>query len=89
MIIKIIMFLIIGMAIGMGIKDKITRSLMRSKEDLIKSYKELALEQEKNIKFYHEYVSLLEYEYIEGYKKALDETFKENIELKKKLKAYK
>ncbi|WP_333657018.1 hypothetical protein [Tissierella praeacuta] len=88
MIIKIIMFLIIGVAIGIAIKDKITKSLMKSKEDLIKTYKDLALEQDKNIKFYNEYIRLLENEYIEEYKKALNYTLKENTELRKKLKAY-
>lgn len=87
-IIKIIMFLIIGVAIGIAIKDKITKSLMKSKEDLIKTYKDLALEQDKNIKFYNEYIRLLENEYIEEYKKALNDTLKENTELRKKLKAY-
>lgn len=88
MTIKIIMFLVIGIAIGMGIKDKITESLMISKEDLIKTYEELVSEQDKNIKLYDEYVRLLEDEYIKVYENALNDTLRENIGLKKKLKAY-
>lgn len=89
MTLKIIMILIIGIAIGMEIGDRITNKLNKSKEDLIKSYESLVSEQHKNIKFYGEYVNFLESEYIDGYKKALDDTLKENIDLKKKLKAYK
>lgn len=89
MTIKILMSLIIGIAIGMEIRDSITNKLNKSKEDLIKSYEALVSEQHRNIKFYGEYVNFLESEYIDGYKKALDDTFKKNIDLKKKLKAYK
>ncbi len=89
MTIKILMVLIIGIAIGVTIEGGVANKLNKSKEDLIKTYEELVQEQNKNIIFYGEYVSFLESEYIDGYKKALDDTLKENIDLKKKLKAYK
>lgn len=88
MAIKLILFLLIGISIGISIKDHMTKRLMKSKEDLIKTYKELVSEQDKNIKLYDEYVRLLEDEYIKVYENALNDTLRENIGLKKKLKAY-
>lgn len=74
MTIKLILFLIFGVSMGIGIRDKIFTKEIESKEDLIKTY--------------DEYIEFLEGECIEVYKKALDDTLKQNIELKKKLKAY-
>ena len=85
---KMIAFLLVGISIGISIKDQMAKRLMKSKEDLIKTYKELVSEQDKNIKLYDEYVRLLEDEYIKVYENALNDTLRENIGLKKKLKAY-
>lgn len=74
MTIKLILFLMLGISIGIGIRDKISNELIESNEDLIKTY--------------DEYVRLLEDEYIKVYENALNDTLRENIGLKKKLKAY-
>ncbi|TCU67517.1 hypothetical protein EV204_11268 [Tissierella praeacuta] len=74
MTIKLILFLICGISIGIGIRDKFYKEEIESREDLIKTY--------------DEYIEFLEGECVEGYKKALDDTLKDNIKLRKKLKAY-
>lgn len=84
----VILFLLIGISIGISIETVLNKKSNRVKEDLIKTCEELILEHDKNIKLYDEYVELLEGEYIESYKKALDDTLKDNIKLRKKLKAY-
>ena len=85
---KMIAFLLVGISIGISIKDQMAKRLMKSKEDLIKTYKELVSEQDKNIKLYDDYLKILEDEYIKVYENALNDTLRENIGLKKKLKAY-
>lgn len=87
MIIKIITFLIIGILIGMGIQDKINEKVRELQDNINYNYEELIKEKDKHVRLYKEYVELLENEYIGEYKKALNDTLNQNIELRKKLKA--
>ncbi len=88
MIFKIILSFLFGILIGMEIQSKLNSDTDKINEDLIKSYDDLIKAQNERIEFYGEYVEYLEGDYITGYRDALNETLKENINLKKKLKAY-
>lgn len=81
MVINLILALLTGLTVGANIVEKLNKDSIEINHSLIAS-------QENLIKTYEGYIELLEDEYIDYYKDALNETLRQNIELKKKLKAY-
>lgn len=75
---NILLGLIIGILLGAGLIQT-----YRSNET--KDYEEIIAAKDDLIKAYSEYVDLIEKEGIRDYQKALDETLKQNIKLKKLL----
>lgn len=88
MIFKIVLSLLAGILIGMEIQDKYNSDTNKFNEGLIKACNDLIKEKDDKIIFYAEYVKYLEGDYTLEFQDALNETLKENINLKRKLKEY-
>lgn len=86
--IQIILSLLIGISIGIYVEDKSNSAINSYNESIIGNLEEVTSIQEEDLIFYRDYVKYLEDDYIAGCKDAFNDTLKENINLKKKLKAY-
>ena len=87
-IIKIILSMLFGFLIGMGMQIKFNEDTNKLNEDLLKAYDDLLKAKDDSIESYAEYIKYLEGDYTLEFQDALNQAWKENINLKKKLKAY-